>query len=88
MTEATAMLKQNRVRQYRLMYRKETCPYPIVLAMIWLVIEKTSLEDAAMTYECFGEYEVRNPVTATYHEEEALNLNLSMMFYLYHSGPD
>ena len=77
----TAMLKQNRVRPYKLLYTIETCPFQTVLSVVWLVIEKTTLEDAAMTFECFGEYEIRNPVATTLSEEKTLLLNPGMILY-------
>ena len=76
------MLKQERVRPYKVRYRLGTCPFPTVMYVTWLVIEEATLQDAAAKYECYGNYIVTNPVMTTLSEEKALSLNpgTRMMF--------
>ena len=49
---------------YTILYQFETCPFKTLLRKNWLVIENATLEDAAKTYQCSGNYVVTNPGNA------------------------
>ena len=86
--EDTAMLKQQRIRPYKMQYTLQTCPFQTVLVLAWLVIEETSLEDLKVKYECFGEYLVSNPHISLLVENKTLGLNPGMAFAEYDSTSD
>ena len=70
-----ASKRERRVRLHNLQYKVDGCPYPTILARTWLVIENASIEDASNEYECFGEYSISNPTSATISAKKVFHVN-------------